>query len=224
MLRTGPILLPALLLGLAGMPGCGGGDDDESERRPKPVAGTYVAKVDGSPAFVSVVAEPRTKGQDRRSVSVFVCDGRRLCELFSGTAAANDFTARAGGGGQARGKLTARAASGTIAPEGGEELRYNAPQATATSGLYDLTVSRAGRVTGASAAGVALRGSLELPPPGTGTLRLADGKRLRFQAVEGSGELRLRPGQLRLIVLPDRQLRGAGRGREGGGAFFMRSR
>jgi hypothetical protein len=224
--RHGTALALLVLLPLAAVAGCGGDDDEQSERNPKPVAGTYVAKVQGSQAFVSVVAEPRTKGQDKRAVSVFVCDARRLCQLFAGTAAANDFTARAaGGGGEARGKLTARSASGTIAPQGGDELRFDAPQATATSGLYDLTVSRAGKVTGASAAGVALRGNVELPPPGEGSLRLADGKRLRFTvAANQTGSPRQRPGQLRVIVLPDRQLRGAGQGRDGGGAFFVRSR
>jgi hypothetical protein len=216
-------LLPLALLLLPALAGCGGDDgDEEDDQRARPVAGTYVSKVQGSEAFVSVVAAPPAKGQDKRVVTVFVCDARRLCELFSGSAAANDFTARAsGGGGEAKGKLSAKAATGTIEPAGGESLRYRAVQATATSGLYDLTVSNAGRVRGASAAGVALRGNLELPPPGAGTLRLADGKRLRLDVAAGSGELRLRPGQLRLIVLPDRQLRGAGRSRGGEGTTFL---
>jgi hypothetical protein len=216
--------LPALLA-LVALAGCGGDGDGDSERRPRPVAGTYVSKLQGSEAFVSVVAAPRTEGQRERSVSVFVCDGRRLCELFSGTAAANDFTVRGAGGGEAKGKLSADAASGTIDPGEGETLRYRAVQATATSGLYDLTVSNEGRIRGASAAGVALRGNVGLPPPGSGTLRLADGKRLRFAtSANRTGSPRFRPGQLRLIVLPDRQLRGAGRGRGGEGAtFFVRS-
>jgi hypothetical protein len=212
----------SLLFALTALAGCGG-DEENSDRRPRPVAGTYVSKVQGSDAFVSVVAAPRTQGQRERSVSVFVCDGRRLCELFSGTAAANDFTARGAGGGEAKGKLSAEAATGTIEPAEGESLDYRAVQATATSGLYDLTVNREGRIRGASAAGVALRGNVELPPPGSGNLRLADGRRLRFAtSVNRGGSPRLRPGQLRLIVLPDRQLRGAGQQR-GGRAFFVRS-
>jgi hypothetical protein len=219
-------LLPLALL-LTAAAGCGGDDNEnEDERRARPVAGTYVAKVQGSNAFVSVVAAPPVEGQNRRLVSVFACDARRLCQTYSGQTTGNDFTARASGGGegQAKGKLTGKAASGTIDPAEGEELRYKASQATATSGLYDLTVANNGRVRGASAAGVALRGNVELPPPGTGRLRLADGNRLRFDVTPGSGQLELRPGQLRLIVLPDRQLRGAGRSRGGGGAiYFARS-
>ena len=213
-----------VLLLLAPLAGCGG-DDDEGEKKVKPVAGTFVSKVQGSKAFVSVVAAPRAKGQDKRAITVFVCDAERLCEAFAASAAANDFTATSGGdGGEAKGKLSAKAASGTIEPPEGETLRYKAVQAPATSGLYDLTISRDGKLKGASAAGVALKGNLELPPPGTGTLKLADGKRVKLDVVKSSGDLRLRPGQVRLIVLPDRQLRGAGKGRGGGErAFFVRS-
>jgi hypothetical protein len=226
-LRGTSLPLVARLL-LTALGGCGGDDngDEEADRKAKPVAGTFVSKVQGSEAFVSVVAAPPAKGEDKRVVTVFVCDASSLCELFSGSAAANDFTAKsAGDGGEAKGKLTAKAASGTIEPPEGKALRYKAGQATATSGLYDLTVSRDGKLSGASAAGVALKGNLELPPPGTGTLKLADGKRLKLDVVEGSGDApRLRPGQVRLVVLPDRQLRGAGRSRGGGGAaFYVRS-
>jgi hypothetical protein len=216
----------AVLLMLTALVGCGGDDDDEADKTPKPVAGTFVSKLQGSEAFVSVVAAPPAKGQDKRVVSVFLCDGRRLCEVFSAPAAVNDFTASStGDGGEAKGKVTAEAASGTIAPADGKTLRYNARQATATSGLYDLKVASGGKLSGASAAGVALKGNVELPPPGAGTIRLADGKRLRFDVVPGSVDAaRLRPGQVRLIVLPDRQLRGAGRAPGGGGAsFFIRS-
>jgi hypothetical protein len=227
-LRGSSLPLVALLL-LTALAGCGGDDNgnEEADRRARPVAGTFVSKVRGSEAFVSVVAAPRAKGEDQRAITVFACDARRLCDVFSATAAANDFTAKAAGdGGEAKGKLTAKAATGTIEPPEGKALDYKAAQATATSGLYDLKLSRNGRLSGASAAGVALKGNVELPPPGSGTIRLADGKRLKFDVVAGASDAaRLRPGQVRLIVLPDRQLRGAGRSRGGGGdAFSVRSR
>jgi hypothetical protein len=214
------------LLALAAPAGCGGDDDEEGEKKAKPVAGTFVSKVQGSEAFVSVVAAPPAKGQDNRVITVFACDAKNLCELFAGSAAGNDFTLKpAGGEGEAKGELTARAASGTIEPPDGETLDFKAGQATATSGLYDLTVTNGGKLRGASATGVALRGNLELPPPGTGTLKLADGKRLKLQVAAASGDgPQLRPGQVRLIVLPDRQLRGAGKSRgRGEAAFFVRS-
>jgi hypothetical protein len=217
-----------LLLLLTALAGCGGDDDgdEEADKNVKPVAGTFVSKAEGSEALVSVVAEPRAKGQDKRAVSVFVCDADQLCQAFTASTAANDFTATAGEeGGEAKGELSAKTASGTIEPPEGDSIRYKAAAAPATAGLYDLTVSRDGKLKGASAAGVALTGTLELPPPGTGSLKLADGRRVKLEVVKGSGEVSgLRPGQVRLIVLPDRQLRGAGMSRGGGEqAFFVRS-
>jgi hypothetical protein len=227
-MRRGSKLSLALPLLLTALAGCGGdGDgDEEADKKVRPVAGTFVSKAEGSEAFVSVVAEPRAKGQDKRAISVFVCDADKLCQTFAASVAGNDFTATAGDdGGEAKGELSAKAASGTIEPPEGDTLRYKAATAPATAGLYDLTVARDGKLKGASAAGVALKGSLELPPPGTGNLKLADGRRVKLEVAESSGELSgLRPGQVRLIVLPDRQLRGAGMGRGGGEqAFFVRS-
>lgn len=59
---------------------------------------------------------------------------------------------------------------------------------------------------------------------GSGTLKLADGTRHRFDvaAIATGSELRLRSGRLRVIVLGDGELRGAGRAR-GSGGFFIRS-
>jgi hypothetical protein len=221
--RRGLRLSVTALLLLAPLAGCGGDDEDEGEKKTKPVAGTFVSKAQGSDAFVSVVAGPPAKGQSKRVITVFACDAKRVCELYSGSAAANSFTARpAGGEGEAKGELSSKVASGTIEPPDGETLEYKAGQATATSGLYDLTVTRTGRLRGASATGVALTGSVKLPPPGTGSLKLADGKRLKLAVAESPGDIAgLRPGQVRLIVLPDRRLRGAGKSRGGGKAAFL---
>ena len=222
-LRRDPVVSLVVLILLVPLAGCGGDDDGEADKKAKPVDGTFVSKVDGTQAFVSVVAAPPAKGQDKRVVTVFACDAKSLCEEFAGSASGNSFTLRsAGEKGQAKGTLSADAASGTVEPPDGKTLRYKAPQATATSGLYDLTVSTRGKLRGASAAGVALKGNVKLPPPGSGSLKLADGKRLKFAVVAGPRKsVRLRPGQVRLIVLPNRQLRGAGRSRKGGKSTFL---
>jgi hypothetical protein len=221
-LRRDPVASLVVLVLLVPLAGCGD-DDGEADKKAKPVDGTFVSKVDGTQAFVSVVAAPPAKGQDKRVVTVFACDAKRLCEEFAGSASGNSFTlGSAGEKGQAKGTLSAEAASGMIEPPDGKTLRYKAPQATATSGLYDLTVSTRGGLRGASAAGVALKGNVKLPPPGSGSLKLADGKRVKFAVVGGPRKtVGVRPGQVRLIVLPDRQLRGAGRSREGGKSTFL---
>jgi hypothetical protein len=88
-----------------------------------------------------------------------------------------------------------------------------------------LSVSAKGKITGASEAGVALTGNVDLPPPGTGRLKLADGKTVKFDAAKGpaDGTLGLRPGQLRLIIQPDRKLTGVGMNRGDTSLFFVRS-
>jgi hypothetical protein len=217
---------------LASLVGCGGDDDDndngDRERRPTAVAGTFVGKLRGSEEFVAVVAAPPAKGQDRREVSAFVCDARRLCAWFSGAASGSDVVAKSDDGeAETKVKLSAKAATGSVELPEGKTARYTAREATATAGLYDLTVSRRGKVSGASAAGVGLTGSLTVPPPGNGRIKLADGTRLRFEVTESTAgdSAQLRAGQLRLIVLPDGQVRGAGksRGGDGGSDFFVRS-
>ena len=217
---------------LASAVGCGGsdGDDgDETQQPPKPVDGTFVGKVSKPDTFVSVVADPASKGQERRPVTVYACDAGRRCELFSGSATGNDFTATAEGGeGTADGKLTRRSASGSLELPGGDSVSYKADRATAAAGVYNLTVSPNGRIRGASAAGVALTGTSTLPEPGRGTLRLADGSRLKFRTTMTSAEIaRLEAGELRLIVLSNGQLRGVGKTRPGEGGdqlvFFVRS-
>lgn len=201
---------------LASVAGCGGSDEDdadETERSAKPVAGTFVGKVSKGGAFVSVVATPAAKGEERRAVTVYVCDARRLCELFSGSATGNEFTANAeGGDGKADGRLTRKTANGSIEIPGEGTMDYEADRATAAAGVYNLTVSASGRIRGASAAGVALIGTSTLPEPGRGTLKLADGSRLKFRTTRTSAEPgRLEAGQLRLIVLSGGQLRGVGK-------------
>jgi len=222
--------LAVVVLLLALFAGCGGDDDDgdghgdKTEKR-KPVAGTFVGRIPETEAFVSVVASPPAEGRDKRDVTVFVCDARRVCELFSGSAAGNRFTATSDGNGEAEGTLSGKAATGSVELPDGETVRYRAGAAPATAGVYDLTVSAAGKLRGASAAGVALKGESTLPPPGSGSLKLADGTRRKFEVTKSSAEdaAQLRAGQVRLIVLPDGQMRGAGKSRRGGSDFFIAS-
>jgi hypothetical protein len=220
----------AVVLLLALPVGCGGDDDDDNngENRPRPVAGTFVGKLQGSEELVAVVAAPPAKGEDRRDVSAFVCDAKQVCAWFTGSANGNAFVAKSGDGeGQTKVLLRGKTASGTVTLSDAEPGRYKASEATATAGLYDLTVSRKGKVTGASAAGVGLTGQLTLPPPGDGQLKLADGTRIKFKVTEASeaDTANLRPGQLRMIVLPSGQVSGAGksRGAGGGSDFFVSS-
>jgi hypothetical protein len=220
-------LVAAVLL--APLAGCGDDDDgndnnDNGEDRAAPVSGTFVGKLQGSDQFVAVVAAPPAEGQKRREVSAFVCDGDRVCTWYTAATSRNDVVAKAEDGkGQTDVALKRSGATGSVELPSGKKASYNAREATATAGLYDLTVSRKGKVSGASAAGVGLTGSLTLPPPGNGRIKLADGTRLKFRVVENSaGDSALvRAGQLRMIVLPDGQVTGAGKSRGGDGSDFL---
>ena len=69
---------------------------------------------------------------------------------------------------------------------------------------------------------------MKLRKQGTGVLKLVDGKRVKLALTRApAGDLpRLKPGQVRLIVLPDGQLRGAAESRPPGGraaAYFISS-
>jgi hypothetical protein len=223
------LAISSLVLALAALGGCGGDDDDEApeRKRAKPVDGTFVGKAAKTEAFVAVVASPAPKGERRRDVTVFVCDAGKICEWLSGSANGNKFTATSDDeDAQAKGTLTAKATRGSVELPGGRSIDYTASPATATAGLYNLTVKANGNLSGASAAGVGLTGRSTLPAPGPGTLKLADGTRLKFDASENSTDdpIRVAAGEVRVIVLPGRQLRGAGKSRgEGGSDFFIRS-
>jgi hypothetical protein len=208
---------------LAAIPGCDvAGDGDagsrEAEPRSKAVEGTYVGTLDG--AFVAVSAAPVAKGERRRQVAVFACDGDEVCEWLTGSAAGNSFKAISGDSdARARGSLTRRAATGTIELAGGETIEYRARRATAAAGLYTVRVAEDGQLEGASSGGVGLTGRSTLPKPGRGTLKLADGTRLRFEAVRSS-EARtvgIESGEARVIVLPGGRLTGAG------STYYLRS-
>jgi hypothetical protein len=222
----------AVILLLGALAGCGGDGtgDREGVKRVKPLEGTFVGKAQGEDAFVAVVASPAGPADRRREITVYACDAKRLCEWFSGSSAGNSFEVNAQRGhGEASGELTRKAATGTIALPDGKSLRYEADRATAAAGLYDLEVSARGKLTGASATGVGLTGKSTIPKPGTGSLKLADGKRLKLDVSRsrGDGAAPLEAGEARLIVLSDHRLRGAARSRStaGGGPsdFFIRS-
>jgi hypothetical protein len=227
------VLAVLLLLPFAGCSGDDSRDDDEAEKAvkaEKAVAGSFVGEVSGTKAFVAVVAAPAAGEQDSRAVQVYVSDGRRLSEWFSGTISDNSFVAKSDDGStEVKGKLSGESVTGTVELPGGKAARYEASPPSGAAGLYDLTVSSAGELSGASAAGLGVTGEVTMRRRGTGRLHLVDGKRLKFDVTrDASGDLsRLRAGQVRLIVLASGQLRGAGKSRPSAGGgdmdFFIRS-
>jgi hypothetical protein len=215
--RAGVSASCAVVLGLV-ITGCGGDDGRSDDRGGKPIDGTYVGKLAGSDAFVAVVASPPTRGKDGREVNVYVSDGERVSEWLAGTAQSNRFSASTDDrDAQVEARISRDAVTGTVKLADGKPARYEATRATGPAGLYDLTVSAKGKLSGASATGVALTGEAALRQRGTGTLKLADGKRRRFDVIAADAARR-RAGQLRLIVLRGGELRGGG-----DSGYFVRS-
>jgi hypothetical protein len=209
-------LLPLLLL--APLAACGGGDNRDDRPTDKAVEGTFVGKVSGNEAFVAVVAATAARGKDTRELTMFVSDGGRLSESLEGSVRDNSFTAKSTGA-TAKGKLEGNSVSGTLTLPGGKDVSYRATRATAAAGLYDLTVSSKGQLSGASATGVGLTSKSSLRAPGFGNIKFADGKRRKFEVTADAlaDPVRLGAGQLRMIVMPDGELSGAGAARPTGG-------
>jgi hypothetical protein len=206
----------------------GGTGGQTAEEADTAVVGSFVGEVSGTEAFVAVVAAPATGGKDS-AVQIYLSDGRGLSEWFSGPISDSSFVATSDDGDAAtEGTLSGHSVTGTVELPGGETVEYEASPPSGAAGLYDLTVSSGGKLSGASAAGLAVTGEIPLGKQGAGMLRMVDGKRLKLAVTpNGAGDLaHLRAGQVRLIVLPGGELRGAGKGRPSGGGgsdFFIRS-
>jgi hypothetical protein len=217
-------LVAAVLLASAALASCGGGDDGDDEREQPPSAkavdGTFVGKAAQGDAFVAIVAAPPERGKDTSAISLYVSDGGSLSASLSGTAKDNSFTAASDDdSAKATGKLEGNSSSGTLTLPDGEEVSYRATRATAAAGLYELTVSAKGELSGASGTGVGLTSKTSLRAPGIGKIKFADGKNRKFEltAAEAADPVRLGAGQLRLIVTPEGELSGAGAARPSDG-------
>jgi hypothetical protein len=226
----------SVALAVVAMAGCGGDDDSGGEPlfdagrvsgEPPTVAGTFVGKVEGTNAFIAVIAPP--EGGEGERVTAYVSDAARLSEVLTGTAEGDEFTATTErGDGEVEGTLSAKRVTGMVELPGGERAQFEADRATGAAGLYALTVASDGGLEGASESGVALQGETPLPDIGEGSLKLADGTRLDVEVARNKGEpIALPPGEVRLIVMPGGQVRGAGQNRSADDGddpgFFVRS-
>lgn len=213
------VCFAAAIVLLVPLAGCSGDDNpdheaDKAVEVEQPVAGSFVGEVSGTKAFVAVVAAPAAGKKDSRAVHVYVADGRSLSESFTGSISGNSFVAKSDqGDAVAKGKLSGDSVTGTVELPSGKTVRYEAGPPSGAAGIYDLTVSADGDLSGTSAAGLGVTGEVTKPGRGTATLELVDGTRLELEVSRDAagGLVRLRPGQVRLIVLASGQLRGAGK-------------
>jgi hypothetical protein len=220
--RTWTCLSCLAVLIAAPLAGCGGEDRAAQQSKSKPLDGTFLGKVTGTNALVAVVAAPPTGKEKRQDVTIYLSDGSKINEWLGGAVERNGFAATSEDA-EAKGELNGDSVKGTVKLPDGKTVRYEASRAAGAAGLYDLTVSPKGKITGASATGIGLTGKTVLEGDGSGTLKLADGTRHKFDVTAGDRELEVRSGQLRVIVLGDGELRGAGRARGSEGFFISGS-
>jgi hypothetical protein len=193
----------------------------------EPVDGSFVGKLAGTNALISVVIAPAADDETRRALQLYVADGRRESHSFSGSISENSFVAKLDDGDiEAKGEVREDSIRGTVMLDG-ESVRFRASRPAGAAGLYELTLSPGGKLRGASAAGLGVTGRIDLAA-GTGVLKLADGRRMELQIADDlRGDVALRPGEVRMIVLPDGEIAGAGRSRpaaeDGESSFFIRS-
>jgi hypothetical protein len=222
--RTWTGLSCLAILVAAPLAGCGGDDRAAEQGKSKPLDGTFLGKVTGTNVLVAVVAAPPSGKDKGQNVAIYVSDGDKLSEWLGGPVEHNSFAATSDDrDAEVEGELNGDSVKGTVKLPDGKTVRYEAGRATGAAGLYELTVSRNGKLTGASATGIGLTGKTALGADGSGSLKLADGTRHKFEVTGDAAvsELELRSGQLRVIVLGDGELRGAGRAR-GTEGFFIR--
>jgi hypothetical protein len=224
------VLVLISLVGCSGDDASGDGTGETAAKADKPVEGSFVGNVSGMKAFVAIVAAPAEAGGNERAVEVYLTDGNRVSESFSGSISNNSFVVESDDGdSEAKGELSGESVTGTVELPNDKTVRYKASQPAGAAGLYDVTVSANGKLRGASAGGIGVTGRIDLLL-GTGVLRLADGRRLKFDVAESPGDQvpQLQAGQGRLIVLASGEVKGAGTSQTASGdessGFFIRSR
>src|SRR5918992_3326686 len=139
----------------------GGGDDDGGDGEDggsTEISGTYVGDAQDKDTFVAIVGPP-TEGEGGGESEMLVCDAASFCAALPATIDGTSLEAKSDDGeADAEGELSDDAVDGSVDLPDAKSTRYVADVATAAAGVYDLTVSKEGKLRGTSEAGVALTG------------------------------------------------------------------
>ena len=227
MLRLGTAAVSLLaLLGLS-VVGCGGqqqgGSQGKEEESPQLVTGSFVGEIQEIDSFVALVADEPQDGEEAREVRAYLCDGLTINEWFRGSVTGDDLDLSSENEVRLKGQLTSDAATGTFTNLNGDSVPFEASPATGIAGLYNVTLSDDGTLSGTSERGGQLEGQLgdqlqDGSYPVSGTITSPDGETQDFEAF-ASPEA---SGNLRWIALPDGRIRGGfqqGQGAGFGGGF-----
>ncbi len=96
----------------------------------KPISGSFVGKVDGSDAFISVVLH--TDG----AVTAYVCDSAAISEWFKSNVTGSSLDLTNANGAHLTADLAPDSFNGTFSPAGGSALNFSVSAADQPAGLY----------------------------------------------------------------------------------------
>jgi len=210
------VAVAALIILSFVLAGCGDDDDEQAattegqEAVGQPVTGEFVGRVEGRDDFLVAVV---TEGEgDSRTVKVYVCsEEEQVAEWFPGSPTEENVIdlESEDGDSQAEVTLTAGGANGTVTLADGKPLDFEAAPAQGIGGLYDVTISEDGKLSGKDpVSGATTEGQVSSEP--TGEKPFVYPVRQSYTAPDGesvkvrSGATELVTGKLRCIVVdPD---------------------
>lgn len=150
-------------LGLAllvfALAGCIGGEEEVTSTAPSPVPSSevaeYIGKSDDFRFFAAVVTRPDGK------LTAYFCDGQGKSALFEGQVTGEAFSLTSSdGAAMLEGRVSGNQASGSLQLEG-QRRNFKAAKAKDIGGLYKLTYSKEGEVTGTSERGNRFDGTVK---------------------------------------------------------------
>jgi hypothetical protein len=205
-----PLALWLLFFLLAG---CVGPGQEEEKKSAPPVAGSFVGEMpdvgeDGT--FVAVVASGAAEEGAELEVRAYLC-GEEVNEWFWSSVAGNDLELSSDSGWRLEGQLTSDAASGTITPPDSASVPFEASPATGIAGLYDVTLSADGQLSGSSERGGRIEGQIADRAQGddypiSSTITPPEGQPQDFELLASSNA----PADFRLIALADGRIKVGG--------------
>lgn len=153
------------------------------------------------------MVDPDTQEGNEREVRAYLC-GEEVNEWFSGSVTGNDLDLASANGGWLEGTLTSGAASGTINISDDSTVPFETSPATGLAGLYNVSRSADGQLSGSSERGGRIEGQIADRAQGdaypiSGTITPPEGQPQNFGLLASPNA----PDDFRLIALADGRLK-----------------
>ena len=173
---------------------------------PRAVNGTFVGKLAGTDVLIAVVADALQAGTSARSVRVYFCDDKQTFQWFVGDVKGNTVSlSSTSKDATIKVTLSATSVTGRVTLPRLGARSVKALAAKGVAGLYVGNVTKDGVVSGRSATGARIEGTVTGPSTVTGELIPVQGQPVPFTF----GAIEPVPVDFRLIVHPSGEVRGA---------------